>query len=388
MKNLFWLSAFLIIAGCRQHESPADLSKVPKINIGATTDSVNNINIKGTSSIVCLGQIPGAIIGSISKLYAGKSHYVIFDKVRNVIYIYDKSGRFLRQIGDSKKEQNPYGAITDMVYYPETDHIEVYYIAKRMMVEYEITGKKLSERRSQFYFLSFYKAKEGYWIYGCFEENKPRRFYSMDVNRYNLLLVSHDLRKIKAGFCKAMNFYDRTDGNDNFLTNSKGELFFKYGFSDVLYRIEGEKAYPYLRFDFGAAQLPYEYLSNISNNKEFQSLLYEQDIKYNGLKYKFQLGDQLIYFGCSPYRIASQKQQTLVCFMDSLRYKSGNYPDTAFNPGLLSIPVAIQDKKIYYTVIPALLNEHQLETFNRRYHTQVKPDSNPLLLINDEENIF
>lgn len=382
------LSAILFLACCHQPKPDENLSAISKIRIEWDKDSVHAIGIKGAPEIVALGDVTGGGIVNITKLYAGNDHYVILDKVSNAIYIYDKSGRFQHKIGGDNNYRESYGAITDAVYYPRTDRIEVFHIQKRIMIEYSVAGEKIAEKRSPFFFISFYKTNEGYWVYGCFDENLPRRFYNPEGNRYNLLLLSADLREIKGRFCKSRNFYDRTDGNDNFLTNSRGELFFRYGFNDVLYKIIDERATPYLRFDFGAAQLPYEYLSTISNNKEFLSLLYDQEIRYNGFKYRFMLGDRLISFGCSPYEIGASDQRNVMCFWDSLHSKSADYPDTSYSPALQNTPVAIQNSKIFYVIIPSLLEDQQIKKINDKYKMHLTANTNPLLIINDEKNVF
>lgn len=384
--RLFICIAILSIASC-DRGTGFESNKVTSLKVSADTSSLKTIQLKADFSLTQLGDRNCPFISTVSKIFSSRECHIIFDHINNNILVFDKSGNFKRKIGSIGEGEGQFMGVTDVVYYDNRKEIEVFSIQGRKMLTYKLTGELVSERISNFDFLSFFRTEEGYWVYGCFENNRNRSVFNLGNNRFNLLLLSDDLKTIKEEYCESKNFFDRTNNYDNFHLNSKGELLFHYGFSDVIYKLADKKAEPYLFFDFGQKKLPYDFIVNISSQKDFDSEVFFSHLKYSGFKTRFQIGDKLTAFRSKEYSMDPSKTYSFLARQDGS--KSLSTPKLTTTDGIdLSMLISIENHKAIFFLNPRLLTRKDVLLIKEKYNIDVLSSSNPLLLITNEDALI
>lgn len=340
--------------------------------------------IKGLSLINL--SIPNERISYIDKLYSTDKYIIIFDKYSSRVSVFDHRGKHLRDIGTPKSSLGEKPVINDVNFYEETNEVEIFSLPERKLKIYDLEGTLKREISSKYDFLTMHKTKDGYWVYGCFESNIKRSLFTFTRNKSNLLLLSEDLQSIKESYCESENFYDRLNSNDNFHTNSRGELYFNYGFSDIIYRIEGKDVQPAIYLNYGLEKLPYDHLKTITNRKEFDDEVYTSKQLYPGYKTRLQIGDSHISFISSYYTFGFSDQYSVICSMIDGKMKLSGISAVTKQP-LLSNPVGISNGKMFFMINPLTLNAEDKEMLNANY--DVEPtEFSTLLFYTDEKNVI
>lgn len=386
MRISIYLTFFVLLTGCSDRLN-FQTANMNSILFNFRNNDTIGINVPVSVKMVSLETKDNILVGCITKLFQTDNYYIIADKAMNQILVFDNNGSLLRQIGSKGTEKGQFQEVTDMMFYEDKELIEIFSIPERKFLRYKLNGQLISETKTPIDFLAFYKVNEGYWIYGCFDANKQEGLYHRNRNRSNLLLVSDDFSTIEASFCESKNFYDRINDGTNFQTNSKGELFFHYGYSDIVYKLENSTATPYLFLDFGKDKLPYDYILNVTNHKDFEYEVFQSPIKHEGMKSRLQIGDRLMTFECSRYVLDTITPRQVVCFTDSLSYRySGIHLSDA--PLNLQCPVSIKKNKVIFSVNPRIMDSKAITYINNTYNLHVNSTSNPVLIIADEKDII
>jgi hypothetical protein len=384
MKLFRLLFCCLLISGCK-HEKDFDYKNTQSIKLNLEENTPSTLKTSGNYEIVSLETNADVFIGQLSKLFASDKYFIVFDKTTQSIFVFDNKGKFLNKIGRKGEKKGEFKEITDMEYYDDTDIIEIYSIPERKFLRFKVNGELITEQKLKFDFLSFYKVKEGYWVYGCFSSNKKQSFYNLRGNTNNLLLLSENMMSIKGAFCESKNFFDRVNSNDNFQKNDKGELFFHYGYSDMIYKLEGEKAKPFLFLNFGKSRLPYDSVVNFTNNKDFDNTVFLSRVKHDGLKHNMQIGNRLITFECTKYGMGNLQSYVVTCFLDKLSYKVFTNNQLS-DIGNFFTPICIKNNKVIYSINSHLLTPENVFNIKKTYHINVNTNSNPLLVTTNEKD--
>ncbi|RXK83811.1 6-bladed beta-propeller [Filimonas effusa] len=309
------------------------------------------------------------------------------DKPAQSVMLFNREGKFIRRIGRAGSGKGQFMEITDMVYYPETNLIEIFSLPERKLLRFNTSGELMNEVLSEFYFLAFYHSKDGYWVYGCFPENKKKGVFEFRGNKYNLLLLSEDLKTAKSGFCESRNFFDRTSNNDNFQVNDEGELFFHYGYDNIVYKLKNKEAIPYWFLDFGKNRLPYDHIVTLSTRKQFDQAISPGAVKYDGLIYNLRIGSNQISLSSSEFGSLENSRSIIVNITDSIKVRNYTKIESVAQGGLLPNPIHFNHNKAFFIINPRMMNEQELTTLMREYHIKTNNASNLILLIVDENNI-
>lgn len=384
MQIVLFLSCSLLPAGCRSYNPE---NEHPEKTIKVRLDDVKPAFVLQHPEMVQLEMANGRRVGMIAKLYATPQHFVIFDRLADAILVYDKSGKFLRRIGETGNARGQYATVTDMVYYEDSRTLEIFSIPERKFLQFSLSGELLSERKVPFDFLAFYKTKAGYWLYGCFPGNKKKSIRQIHGNQHNLLLVSEDFSEVLQSYCPASNFFDRTGTNSNFSRNDRNELFFHYGYTDAVYKLQDDEAAPFIKLDFGPAGIPEEKLRNATNNKDFDEILYNSG-RRDGYKIGLKIGNGLLTFGGGTYANGVINARPVFCNLESSTSyvrKAVTFADSSLD---LGAPVLLSHGKAIFAMQPLLMKKEQLEKLNAENGTHLTDDGNFILIIVNEQDIL
>lgn len=264
------------------------------------------------------------LIKSIDKLFSTNEYIIIFDQGSNHIFQFDKTGRFIRQIG--KKGQGPeeYLFFNDVIYDSRTNCIYAFERYRKQMYIYNMNGELLNAINSRYSFNSFIKTTHGYWIYSCFEDNNP--------HNHLLMLVDDSLSVVKKKYFPQAAF-NIVHFTPRFTVNkSTEEYLFYYDGSDILWQLT-DKATARFRVDFGEATLPYNEMCKMTNIKNYDKLIHGK--YYMGFIDNVLISDSLLLFNCynsgknkpvSSYMVTYNHQSKDCHIYSSVRMKKGYIP--------------------------------------------------------------
>lgn len=372
MKNILLLTTVfvLIISACSspkggvevvENTIDLDVGNSEKLDFKKYFDSVKYVALETTKE---------ALIGEITKMYIANNHIIIFDQKSMNIFLFGFDGKFVRKIGKKGEGKDEYSFINDIQFDKERMLILVHERFRNSIYTYDLHGNLLRKtEKSSIEFNSFFKTKEGFWVYSCFSKGNP--------NCYNLTLLSPDLQNIKKQYFPQKEFVNVTF-SPTFVNNEQGRLFFYYPSSNIVYEISRTETLPFLQINFGDRTLPYEKITKAESMEDYDKLLSTKD--YLGNINKCFINRDRVFFSFSNAGFGSVKSYN--CFYHTESRKANVFN----NSFMLSTEYPISTNLLYstdtmlvYSISPSIFSEDSFAILSQLLSTNIQFDSNVIL---------
>lgn len=262
MSKYFWYACFLLfVVGCRKSPSEKIVvgGKVLSINPEVTDadekmlrtfiDTVEYIPLETNDSI---------LVGKIGQLYQWKDKFYIHDKTSDVVFIFDRRGRFCRKISAVGRGPQEYVRIDAFHFSPYTEKIYIYCAYSQKFLQYDSEGnyETTFPCRYRLYDVVVF-SPDTLLMYGGRGYNE--RFYK-DIfpEQYRLVLATKNSavvnQHLKGRYEKIFN---RFAGSSTGFFNLGETVSLLETFGNTIYEIDrGGNMVPRYYIDFGNFQLP------------------------------------------------------------------------------------------------------------------------------------
>ena len=376
MKKYFLLFCLINFLGCKkavkQETNSNNKTKIVYFNREALSNNI--VSEKDSTNLIQLQTTKECLISEILRLYFVNNTIIVYDQKK--VLVFDKQGKFIREIGKKGRGSEEYTQLTCMWFDEKTNQIEIFDLVRSTMLIYNIEGELLETKKSDISFTAFAKRPEGYFAYCPFVNQESSK-------GYNLFLLNDKLQLTEHKFLPTKNNFDRAIYTENFTQNNH-ELFFRHDMNDTIYKIVGKQVKPYLYVDFGKHKVPYHESSKMINKKLFEEQTYFNApsfigkinnvlINNNALMFRFskiKLGPGPLYTGM--YHRASDSIQFHDRFTTKIFGVSRTYPEY------------LDNEKAVYASYAEDFSQEEIDYIEKRYKIKTKLGNNPMLFFNYE----
>lgn len=310
------------------------------------------------------------VIGDITNIKLFDNHILIYERERDVLFLYSINGDFISKIGNKGNGPGEYTRITyyDLFTKDGESVIEILDANRWELQVYKLSGeqKEVKKLKTDLNYFSFIHTDYGYFFYTPDNEEK-----------HMLVLFSNDLKKIVKKY-----LYDDSNfvpNEDLHFVRNPNNVLFHYGYNDTIYSIDGEQVKPYINIDFGERKISNSDAPKAKTIKEFQNILYFSNNTYLGnINNMMSNGNKLIF----QFRDIKMNEfvQNYYGEIDLNKRESFFYKAIASDyPFSFSI-IGIQ-KDFYLGIIyPYKLSESSNSYFKENHNKNVSTMSNPILI--------
>ncbi|WP_291527976.1 6-bladed beta-propeller [Bacteroides sp. UBA939] len=362
----------LIISSCSSSQGRIE----PSDNvIGIDVSKSEELDFKeyfDTVKFVALETSKDVLVGEITKMYLTSDYIIVFDQKSMDIFLFDSDGKFIRRIGKKGGGPDEYLFINDIQFEKEGMLIYVHERFRNSIYTYDLYGNLLDKTQtSLIQFNSFFKTKEGFWVYSCFSNENPKH--------YNLTLLSSDLQSIEKQYFSQKEFVNVTFLS-TFVNDEYGRLFFYYPSSNIIYEISGTDIIPFLQINFGNNTLPYDKIIKAESKEDYDKLVFNKNY-FGNINSCFINRDRFFFsFSDAGFGIVNSYN----CFYD-IDAKKANVFNNSF---ILSTKYPISTSLLYstdailvYPIYPSIFSEDSFAELSRSLSTDIQFDSNLILAI-------
>jgi hypothetical protein len=369
--SVFILIVHLGLTSCNKKKEITDYSKVKKVNLeeknaeyldfSQLVDSISFLPIETNSE--CL-------ISELTKVYFANNDVIVFDSNKSNIFIFNRDGKYKTKVGIKGGGPNEYEYFNDIYFDKKTSLIYAFERYLNKMYIYDLSGKLVKQIHSKFAFNSFCKSKNGYWIYSCFKKENPEG--------YNLMHIDESMQKMTSGFFSQNSNFINAVKATTFYSDNSDNHFFVYPTSDIIYQLEDDKPVPYIQFDFKDKRMPYERISEMSSMQEYDKCLKGRNYMGGFENFHF-VRDKMLF----NFRIKGSNVRNLnflarlnLTSMKLIKYKG--IKNTM--PLISSNIVSSTNDALIFLVNPAFLTNKEIIYLKENGCKSVNSDSNPVLL--------
>ncbi|UYQ95266.1 6-bladed beta-propeller [Chitinophaga horti] len=236
ISSLLIASGLLAVACNQQKEQQPFSGPVIKVNpVSSTTIKISDV--ADSVVVVKLQTSDSVVFARIDKLELDSANYYILDKEGiKGIAVFDREGKFIRQIGQQGGGQGKYEVITDFQLKP--GKVEVYDQQTGKLISYDLQGNYLAEKAVEKGYLAFASVQDTTgWATSC------GGFCG------NLMVGIGDK---KTSYLSSP-FKDYLFGKDKYFYTTNNALYFTDVFDTYIYQVRGGTPHPAYKLDFGAA---------------------------------------------------------------------------------------------------------------------------------------
>ncbi len=374
MKYIYLITLLFLCSCSGTNYVLSDAGIVIRTNVDAATTKTSEKT--ELLRIVPLETTDESLIGTIYKLVVNDSLIIIMHDYRkdNAILVFDKTGKFLRQIGRIGNGPGEYIYWNDMDVDFQQGLLYAYDGTKQSVFIYRLDGTFVEEVKSQYWFSSFRRTGVGYWIY-----TPTKKGYETS---HALRLVDHNFKEILAEFLPQAEFFPELF--QSYFFNNDQKSFFMSPFGNIIYELKGKNAIPLYVIDFKDRTLPYNDFINLTDKKEYEE--YRKAGDYLGGISRMCHSDNRFYFsfyelngnhkGYSAEYNVQQKR--------TITYGSyGEYHDKLLKPIEVKHLILMEPKACYrdiavYPVDPTSLESEDIRAFSTHGY-DITEESNPVL---------
>lgn len=311
-----------------------------------------------------------ALIGAIDKLYVNEQSIIVFDRENKKILLFDKGGTFIRQIGTKGQGPDEYIEFGDIYYDPIIKKIYAFGRLQDKMFIYSLSGEIDKIIDSQFSFNSFIKGDEGFWIYGCFQNNP---------NKFQLLYVDENLSTIKKGYFAQTSFVNLAI-ESCFTEDNEENKYFYYPGANMIYQLINDKSDPFIVLDFEKHTIiPYEKIAKAKNREEYDKIV-ETTTDYVGFIENVHISPPLCILNCKESGLYAKKE--IYKLRINLENNEVNVYNTYHNapgsPSLLRLLYIYHGNELVYAITPQNLMDFEIEEVQKLIPS-ISVESNPIL---------
>lgn len=329
-------------------------------------------NLIDSISFIALETRPDLLISDISRVYLSENNLITYNSNTSEILIFNRNGEFKNRIGLRGNGPNDYIFFNDMKFDLEQGYIYAFERYMNKMYIYDLSGKLLKRIDSKFSFNSFCKSKDGYWIYSCFKKNNP--------NGYNLMHIDESMQNMTSGFFpQNSNFANATFAN-TFYTDNNLNHFFVYPTSDIVYQLAENEAIPYIQFDFKDKRMPYDLISQMDTNEEYDLCLNNNDYIGGFDNFIFFQNKVLFNFSLQKVNTAVTKQMAKFDIRTKDFFKYRAISNSMPIPININSLIGSTKNALIFLVNPAFLTKKEIDYLYRNGCNKIEADSNPVFM--------
>ncbi|MEL5893783.1 6-bladed beta-propeller [Bacteroides sp. GD17] len=374
MKKFNFIIAIFVLLTCscspslQKEVSPAnvvdiDISKCEDLDAEKYFDKIRYVALETTTD---------ALIGEFTKIYLTDGYIVVFDQKSMAVFLFGADGKFIRKIGEKDEGPDEYLFINDIQFDKEQMLIFAHERFQNCIYTYDLEGNLLDRsQKAVVHFNSFFKSKEGVWVYSCFSKDNPEH--------YNLTLLSADLQNIEKQYFPQSEFVNVTFSS-TFVCDGHGRVFFYYPSSNIIHEIIGTDVEPFLQVDFGDATLPYDRIVKTRNMEDYDKLLSATD--YLGNINRCFVNRDRLFFSFSGVGLGTSNSYN--CYYDLNSGERNVFSNPFMQPAKYPISTNLlyaTDTILVYPVYPSIFSEDSFVELSKQLSTDIQFDSNPILAI-------
>lgn len=312
-----FLLMFFLLGSC--HYSSSD-SEIETIKIDPTkSESIKRSELLDFQEIIR----PSELKGGTYRIIPGDSCFLI---VGNEMTLHDRSGRFLRSIGQNGNGPGEYLAVTDVVM--QDNLIRVLDRTGHKIMDYNREGVFLKEYPINLFGQAMTLQDSNTLVYGGMERNE---------NNSRLFLFNKNLSSFETAldYNENLSYLNVRDKTNFFLFNDS--LRFLWAYDNNIYNadVHGREftIIPRYRLDFGSYKIPEDFFQEpYANIMEFEMALMKTD--YAGRVAGFYEDDHQLMFGFrfrQQYLLAIYNKQTgttqvVDSFLDDVLFDGSTIP--------------------------------------------------------------
>lgn len=273
MKNLIWSVALLFVVGCTPKgsveapEIPCVKVEIPSMRIGACD------SLFGAARVVVLETTSESLLEQITKVVVRQGKLFVLDAASDRICVFDTTGRFIRSIFRRGRAAGEYDGLSDFCLDPHTGAMILYADRPNKLIYLDAEGSFLREVKlapGLFYEV----ACRDTLLYGVNCE-------AMDAEHaVSVLEVQTGAERSRVKL--AQRIPCATFGVGRLALNSQ-HLNFTCRYNDTLYRMEGEKALPWMVFDYGASTFPSRWFREPPSERALQESMTQHNTIFTTL---------------------------------------------------------------------------------------------------------
>lgn len=368
LHSLSLLLFICLACNSAKDKNEANAEHTIKIDIGNLSEFAME-DIASFHSMIPLESTDEIIIGRINKVELTDSLIFIFDMMQNNIFVFDLDGKYKYKIGEKGPGPQEYIRIMDFQLDESRNEIKLSDTGSKRIVTYNLQGDFLYAKRIEYYMYSFFPYKSGHWgVNG-----------GQNTDGYDLIFENNE-NEIEHGFFP-INAQLPLMMTNNFFYNH-GDLMYHFSFSNYIYKIEDQKLHPYIYVDFGSKGIDYDLMTDMTNNKIFNS-------SYLGKIFNVFFHKEKIFFTFVESFENSNEIKIYTCYVS---LDTPSKPVIFYNREIKHAPEVIMDlyseisnvskSKIIFQMIPEHHPEDYFDLFkNTEYEGIITPDANPVLIL-------
>lgn len=370
----FVVFSIIVIVVCSCDEYRSNVENV--LHVNPDSPSVFDVTeIAEFERMIPLETTDKCLIKQIRQVFLVDTFILIWDEDQQRIFAFNDSGKYLHDIGNRGAGPNEYLGMENVLVNQEAQTASILDNRKRMITTYNISGDYVYAEPLPYFAYAFYLSPEGYWIY-----------HSLQGEKYNLLLLHSESKKIVEEYLPAHSFFPLIRSN-NFSTNEKGELFFHYPYEDVIYKLDGTKLEPYVRIDFGARKNPYTDI-----RKEDYSDFVQRNEYAGKIRNVFIYGDRLFFSFIKTYGKENGRVDLYHAFAqlgntNAIVYMTGMKHAEEITVQPLAELLGLSEGKLIYQLNPNIMNKvlieriKEMNPMKNALYNNISQESNPILVV-------
>ncbi|MCS6973335.1 MAG: 6-bladed beta-propeller [Cyclobacteriaceae bacterium] len=281
---LSFICLLVLCISCNRNEK-AVAYELKKIHVPEkVTPSVKLSSWAHEIVILPLQTTPSSLIDNVGRIVTTDNYILISG---SSIWLFDKSGNFLRTIGKRGEGPGEYASVYDVIMNEDERIVEVLDRDRQKVLTYTMDGSFVGSWSAEIYSLSFTKLSGNYYFYGGseFNEDSYHRIYIKKDGRTIGRLLPFN--PVQSKF-----LHLRETNNFNLLGDT---LVFMYSFSDTVYTLRNNQAYPRYFISYGKYQLPAALLQRDYDNIA-ECLMELRKTNYAFLVTRYSENTRHIYF--------------------------------------------------------------------------------------------
>lgn len=354
--------------------------KIKNIDIDVNNSQYVYKNIFKLKDIVYLETKRECLISEISQLILIDNKFVILDKKNGVVYMFDKSGKFISKIGSMGHGPGEY-VRPKYVVVNKDKFIKVYDSAQRRINIYNFDGEYVKSVNLNRVLRSFGEFRNGnYW--GFVSNIKCGK---LDRKVVKFLIFDKDGKELKS--INGEEVIDKLHINNSYITNTwTSNVSFTEPYSDYLFLFDGEEVKKHFKINPLKFKLP----DNIK--KELQKLSPESSAKQinNSNKYTKKYFTKLNrYIETEKYVFGFTFGKTAIFFHDKNLNKTYSFSaeDYELNNISFFLPSLLVEDNMYTVIEPSgyikgAINHGSISIKDslRVVLEKLKPSDNPVII--------
>jgi len=282
------LFVFLLIFSCRQKQA----TKTEFISIDFSSlrsTAFFDKSVFEYAEYIHLEAKDGALVGNNPKLILQNGIFYIYDRNKNKVSLFDKTGKFVNNVGVIGRGPGEYIGSEDFLVDKKSNNVEILSLQNQRIYRYKNDGSFIDTLNVRTYAYSFVKDSEGnYWICKGPYDQENRFIGKEQIYKMN------EFGEVLKKYLPFDNIAISTPMQEESLTELNGSVFFKAWFDNTVYKISDNGAEAAVIFDFKERSLPKDILMTPADQfinklmeKEFltiQKYLENDDYIYAGME--------------------------------------------------------------------------------------------------------